>query len=130
MEKAGKCLRNCLRAVSGTVSEQSRRQFWSADISGRPSKNVFLGPMYPKAGPIYPEGKPKTFFPARYIGKSARYIRKTNQKCFSRPDISESPPDISARQTKNILAGPIYPSTQMAKPRAPSSAPLDFAPAA
>src|SRR2546427_54111 len=59
--------------VSGTVSERSRRQFWSADISGRQNSRSF--PV-----PIYREGKSRAVFPSRYIGKA-----KVAQ--FSRPDI-------------------------------------------
>src|SRR2546422_522516 len=59
--------------VSGTVSERSRRQFWSADISGRQNSRSF--PV-----PIYREGKTRAVFPSRYTGKA-----KLAQ--FSRPDI-------------------------------------------
>src|SRR5438552_229188 len=48
--------------VSGTVSERSRRQFWSADISGRQNSRSF--PV-----PIYRESKTRAVFSSRYIGK-------------------------------------------------------------
>src|SRR6267378_6367640 len=60
--------------VSGTVSERSRRQFWSADISGGHNKRSFIDP-------IYRDAKTHAVFPPRYSGKA-----KLAQ--FSRPDIA------------------------------------------
>src|SRR2546425_1159397 len=73
--------------VSGTVSERSRRQFWSADISGRQNSRSFFIP-------IYREGKTRAVFPSRYIGKP-----KLAQ--FSRPDIS-------GKQNSRSFPVPIY----------------------
>src|SRR2546425_490251 len=73
--------------VSGTVSERSRRQFWSADISGRQNSRSF--PV-----PIYREDKSRAVFPSRYIGKA-----KVAQ--FSRPDIS-------GKQKSRSFFVPIY----------------------
>ena len=73
--------------VSGTVSERSRRQFWSADISGKQNSRSFFIP-------IYRESKTRAVFPSRYIGKA-----KLAQ--FSRPDIS-------GRQNSRSFPVPIY----------------------
>ena len=73
--------------VSGTVSERSRRQFWSADISGRQNSRSF--PV-----PIYRESKSRAVFPCRYIGKAkvAQFFH----------------PDISGRQKSRSFPVPIY----------------------
>src|SRR3989442_1573880 len=77
--------------VSGTVSERSRRQFCSADISGKQNSRSF--PV-----PIYRESKTRAVFPSRYIGKA-----KLAQ--FSRPDIS-------GKQNSRSFFVPIYRETK------------------
>src|SRR2546427_292741 len=73
--------------VSGTVSERSRRQFCSADISGNQNSRSF--PV-----PIYRESKTRAVFPSRYIGKAklAQFFH----------------PDISGRQKSRSFPVPIY----------------------